>query len=245
MLLRLLSRRRRLRRIRPKINIIAERRLIYISLPKVASTTLKAGLIRFAQGDPDYQPVGVQARPHPAIRARSDDHIRRSLARINRPDWLRICFVRDPYARALSAYLDRIAPAKGGRFQPSQRRARASLGLQGRQTLSFAEFLERVARQRPETMNSHWRPQVDSLLWGEIRYDFVGRLEAWDEEVERLSALLGAELRPFLQRHPRATGAAERLDDYYDEELRALAAQIWRRDFEALGYPIGPTAANR
>jgi hypothetical protein len=103
--------------------------------------------------------------------------------------------------------------------------------------VSFEEFLETVAEQDPMRMNPHWRVQTAHVLWGRISYDFVGRLEHFDDDLERLSAVIKVDLRPFLEvRNRHQTKAGNILAKYYTPRLQELVYRIYEADFAAFGY---------
>lgn len=210
-----------------QFHFLPEQRLLYVSVPKVASSTLKVTLLRLALGDPDYLPKRKHRdadrllhRPPPGFD-------------FDAPDLRRFCFVRDPYARLLSCYLDKFAP-RAGWDSPQRLRVRRDLLADPMTPIAFPEFVERVAAQAPADMNRHWRPQTALLHWGKIRYDFVGRLERFEAELARLAPIV--DLRPWLHRRTKKTGAATRLADHYTPALAARVRETFAADFEALGY---------
>jgi len=210
-----------------QFHLLPEQRLLYVSLPKVASSTLKTTLLRLALGDPDYRPRRTHQAAEKLLRKPPPGFD------FDAPDLRRFCFVRDPYSRLLSCYLDKFAQ-RGGWDSPKRQRVRRDLLADPMTPIGFAEFVERVARQAPGEMNRHWRPQTALLHWGRIRYDFVGRLERFEAELARLAPIV--DLRPWLHRRTKKTGAATRLADYYTPDLAARVRETFAADFEALGY---------
>lgn len=136
---------------------------------------------------------------------------RRSLPQIRRffedPEYLKFGFVRNPFERIISAYLDKIVghPIQSKEYQLQM------YGLYGydhelRQQRniskpSFREFLLAVQRvlEQPRTNSSdfwsrnafednrsrrdlHWRPQVELLHPDLVHLDYVGRFERLEQE---------------------------------------------------------------
>ena len=82
-------------------------------------------------------------------------------------------FVRNPYVRVLSAYLDKIA----GSRDPAVWCPFAERHGLGEGEISFGQFLRLVASEAPETRDTHWRPQTLMIGVGFVPYDFVGTME--------------------------------------------------------------------
>ena len=135
----------------------------------------------------------------------------------------RVMFVRNPFTRVASAYLDKVASGKYERL----------VGLPGSTTFSeFCEYLAGGGLRR----NIHWLPQtlinpfpIDSL-------DMIGRFENLDADLADLSRRLhGREQSPIaLAEH--ATHAGEHIVRLYGEHERRIIAELYSDDFTAFGY---------
>lgn len=141
-------------------------------------------------------------------------------------------FVRNPYARVLSAYLDKITgtrdPAVWGPFAE-----RHNLGTD---EISFVEFLRLIATEPAETMDIHWRPQSQIIGAELVPYDFVGAMESFTPDLAHvIHTLFGpdAKIEVFA---PHRTQASERLQQFYGAEERAIVEDLYQDDFRVLGY---------
>jgi len=154
--------------------------------------------------------------------------------------YFRFSFVRNPYSRALSCYLEKIV---GEQWLRDLRLP--DLGFAPDADVSFVEFLRRVSSQQPADMDIHWAPQSYLLSLGRVRYDFLGRFESFRPDLQRVIEHLALDVPAELlaRRTSHVTGASERLDDYYDEESTSLVQQIYAGDFAALGYGRSPRLA--
>lgn len=133
--------------------------------------------------------------------------------------------VRDPYARLLSAYLDKIVPdSPPGRWFTQRA---------GRRPKNFRDFVEKLSHIRMETMNPHFRAQYLNVLYPYVRWDFIGRVEAMDQ-VSAYLASRGVEMETHSE---HATGAAELLSEHYDDATLAGVTSLYRVDFDLFGYP--------
>ena len=150
-------------------------------------------------------------------------------------------FVRNPFARMLSAYLNKIVhhrdPSVWGRFA-------ARHGLTD-QPLPFREFLELVARTPPALMDMHWRPQSHTMAPHAVAYDFVGTMERFEDDLQAvLKRIFGRDL-PVHEHAPHRTGSADQFGAYYGAEEIDLVRRICAVDFRELGYGTDPARQER
>ena len=150
-------------------------------------------------------------------------------------------FVRNPFARMLSAYLNKIVhhrdPSVWGRFA-------ARHGL-GDAPLPFREFLELVARTPPAQMDMHWRPQSHTVAPHAVAYDFVGSMERFEEDLGLvLTRIFGRDL-PVHEHAPHRTGSTDQLAEYYGAEEIDSVRRICAVDFRELGYSTDPARQMR
>lgn len=150
-------------------------------------------------------------------------------------------FVRNPYARALSAYLDKITGTRDlAVWRPFAERHNL-----GDDEISFAEFLRLIATEPPETMDTHWRPQSQIIGADLVPYNFVGAIETFTADLTHVvHTLFGpdAKIEVFA---PHRTQASERLQEYYGAEERAIVERLYHDDFAALGYATDPEQLER
>lgn len=154
--------------------------------------------------------------------------------------YFRFSFVRNPYSRALSCYLEKIV---GEQWLRDLRLP--DLGFAPDDEVSFVEFLRRVQLHEPADMDIHWAPQHHLLSLGKVHYDFLGRFENFQPDLQRVIEHLALDVPPDIlaRRTSHVTSAGDRLDDYYDEESVNLVQQIYAGDFAALGYGRNPRFA--
>ena len=214
------------------VHVLPERRIIYVTNPKVASSTMKTTLWRWLVQDPDYD-FGrneVHTKYRSPFRSPADFGFDEFMSNINSPEYFRMCFSRNPYTRILSFYLEKILDKKEFRLMKR-------LGFSRNDTVTFPALIEAIASQTWHEANRHYRAQTENLLWGGIHYDFVGRFESFADELDRLAVDHDIDLRSYLsvrQRH--ATQAERHLYKYYTGEVRARVHELYRSDFEAFGY---------
>ena len=138
-------------------------------------------------------------------------------------DFFRFVFVRNPFTRTLSAYLDKV-----------ERRA-----IRVDKPSSFKSFLYQLEAGKLHS-NAHWAPQYDLLLIPVDQFDFIGRTESFDSDISTVkNQLLGQRSdEPVKSILSNATNAKGKLDRYYDDETIELVRTLYQRDFEIFDYPL-------
>ncbi len=136
-------------------------------------------------------------------------------------DWFRFGFVRNPWDRLLSAW------TMFRRDRPGHLEA-----MFGRPAgdVDFPDFVHGTESVR----NHHWEEQWKFVPPEEL--DFVGRVETFDRDMERIRGRLGL---PATVLPRRNATEHDRYSAYYDDATRAVVATRWARDVERFGYEFG------
>lgn len=215
------------------LNISIKHNYIYVENPKVACSTIKSVLQRSELNNPNL-------RYH-----EFNDIHSRAFSPLLQPSQLRgfdkfvlnmkpfkFCFVRNPYSRLLSAYLDKI-------HRDTEQRSKVLMAL-GRNTgdvIYFDDFVKTVCDQSTYEMDPHWRIQYYHTLQGLLDFDFVGRIEKFDFDIEVVLANLGINKAKFYSPEKRHAQEADGLlNDFYTPQLRSLVGDKYAVDFEYFGY---------
>ena len=140
-------------------------------------------------------------------------------------------FVRDPFARAVSAFRYLKRQPIG---EDDERWAEQHLGPFD-DFESFAEALERPLFAAQVLSWRHFMPQWYFLAdaRGRERVGFIGRVETLGADVARIGERLA--LAPHL-RHVNATGAKPVAPDAVDPRVRATIARLYAEDYRRYGY---------
>ena len=216
-------------------HILPRRKLIYINNPKAACSTLKATLWQWETGNrvEAFASMQVHRKKGSPFKSPSDFGFEQFMDDMDSLGYTRMSFVRNPYYRLLSGYLDKIRKTGG----PVVSVFREKLSLPLDRDVAFAEFVERVESQTPYEADRHWRVQTEQLLWGDIHYDFVGRVESFMEHLDRLGKERGVCLMGYFHdRNQRSKDTHLLLGQFYTEDLRSRAYDLYRADFDAFGY---------
>lgn len=208
-----------------------QKRYVYVRVPKAANSTISKTLAWLTFPD-DREAISA------------DEEGRTSKRMFSKYPWhwwnpraadsyFKFMFVRDPFSRLLSAYLDKINPG-------FDRKSYAFVGqASGRKSseLSFADFVTFI-EQGGLFRNIHWAPQVDLCPFPLNQLDLVGKIETIDHDLEIVGReVFGVAQIPKQQRETRRTQSSERVSHFYDDKLAERVARIYRRDFDAFGYP--------
>lgn len=118
--------------------------------------------------------------------------------------YFRICVVRNPFDRIVSAYLDKFCSfGRDGRDAPYVAEVLRALGTEDPTFLQFLGYLETADEAE---CNPHWRRQT-YITEGQ-RIDALVRLEHLHDEMAAHAAVVGAEHLDLLRRKLQSTGRA-------------------------------------
>ena len=148
--------------------------------------------------------------------------------------YFRFCFVRNPFTRVLSCYLDKF-------YGERRRHYLSKIGVNDRDEISFREFLLRLKYSRNLYRNPHWAPQSYLIRPDTIKYNFIGRFEHLQDHLHALTLRLGYEhfmgqMNDIAVTHHR-TKAGEQVRKFIGEEEARLILEIYDRDFVYFSYP--------
>ena len=218
------------------INISLKYRYVYVENAKVACSTIKLMLQRMELDDADYRPEELHDLHTRIFSPLARPAQVKSFSRyIKRPDVLKFCFVRNPYTRLLSAWLDKIE-----NNMPAKKEILRRLGYDPEamsHPVSFGEFVRVVATQSISTMDPHWRIQYYQTFQDRIDYDFIGRFESLEADLQAVLGMINPEFRTFWGREDRhATHSRQQLDACYTDRIEDLVYRTYRKDFQRFGY---------
>ena len=212
------------RGVRPAGILLADSHAIYIPIPKVANTSVKAALagVLGLRGDVHWEIQWPWVEPG-TIASRY-------------PDWFVFAFVRNPWDRLLSCYLSKIHPQRmddpllrdgvepelwkyGGLFHGK---------------MSFADFVRATAAIPDKEADIHFGSQYLYVAdaSGKVFVDFLGRFECLADDFAHVCERIGLSARlPHLLRTEHAHYRA-----YYTPQTECLVSERWARDVDLFGY---------
>ena len=188
------------------IHVSLRFKYIYVETPKAGCSSVKLFLMRNENPDGLF-PISNEISETEFERIHSRElspllnikQVYPFRALLQSGKFFRFCFVRNPYARLLSAYLDRIVKNK-----PQAAPIRKLMGIAGDReaNISFADFVECVCGQTVAEMNPHWRVQYFQTYQNVIQYDYIGRVEDMRTAISHISRVVGLDDRLFTPFYP-------------------------------------------
>jgi hypothetical protein len=150
-----------------------------------------------------------------------------SRAELTRVRRFRFAFVRDPWRRLLSCYVDQIVGKNRNKLLWY---ALHASGLGFASSMSFDRFVRLIAELPDNRSNAHTASQFNLLSYnGKLIVDFAGHMDRIKEDWAKLQKQFGFCDLP----HRHSTGANP--SEYYTDELTELVAKRYACDIEAFG----------
>ena len=191
--------------------------LAYVSIPKVACTSIQSTLVRSARDVRMCRRLPARGRRH-----------------------ITFTFIRNPFERLVSCYRDKVLRFQShtGHYHFDTRYSRILIrglfGAEFRADMSFADFVELVVRIPDWLADAHFKSQSAILAASGCRFPaFVGRFENLSGDWAELSRAHGLGPLP----HQNAGGGCDTWANYYaDLNTVDVVAARYARDLEGLGY---------
>jgi len=216
----------------------------YVEVPKAGCGTMKATLggLEAARMNPGMV-QRVQESPHNRFAATPfvkpfqlpPDLLEEVLTGAS---YRRFTVVRDPASRLLSGYIEKIGQGLKQSI-PIVEAIRSSTGRTvAPDEITLEQFLDVIGAQESRDQDPHWRRQADHLGLGIIDYDAIIHLEELDASWDTIGALtsIAGLQEQFFCRY--STGARNLMADYYTPALLDRVAEVYARDYPALGYAL-------
>jgi len=225
------------------IDALPCRNLLYIAVPKSASSTIKMALVALTRRNLP-PPDRIHKRRLSPLKSPEAVGISAFHRFVTNPATLRFSFVRNPYARLVSAWADKFQDKPliaGNSFVEQYLAHRSSVASSlpsGRdQTLSFAQFVEFATATAGRRLDAHWQLQDDLIEMPGIALDFVGKVESFPNDFVRIldHAGAGPHLRHAIGLHLNVSRHLP-WQDYYTAELAGRVYRAYERDFSRFGY---------
>jgi Sulfotransferase family len=202
--------------------LLRDRGVMFVGVPKVATRSILAALNTAAGGDKQGQLI-VELDIQTVMRRYPEAST-----------YFKFTFVRNPWSRAVSCYLDKIRnddPIKQARHLHRRRGLKAGMSFE-----AFAEWLN-SQEGSDDVADRHWMSQHRILSYDQpdvISYDFVGRFERLAQDYQRLQKLSGLVL-PRLSHRLKTQAPNEYRIMYNDRSIESIA-QRYAEDIKMFGY---------
>jgi hypothetical protein len=226
------------------IDVIPAYRLVYVCIPKCASSRIKNSLSRLI-GRSLQTPQETYERKLSGLKAPKHVSLATFLQLATDPSALRFSFVRNPYARLVSCWASKFQdqPLLPGRplidrYLMWQRQVDSAPFKGMGQRLSFAEFVTFATATANERIDPHWERQVNILDMPGIELNFVGRVESFQGDFVRVLDHVGADAAMRRESiRPLNVSDHEPWPTYFTQELAEQVYRAYEEDFDLLKYP--------
>lgn len=164
--------------------MIPEKKILYTVIPKAANSTVKSCLWKACGADLDVNDIHSVRQLESGPAAKISEYSNQELLNIFRSkEWYKFSFVRNPYNRLLSAYKDKIL---GMGRKDKKANFLKKINWKKNQLPSFEEFVDKICQQDCDAMDWHWMPQTRLLMGECIDYEFIGRVESFNNDIGRV-----------------------------------------------------------
>ena len=203
-----------------------QHRLAYLQMPKAACTSIRTALCLLNHPELEQEKAAgkLQIHNHPEW----NDMVGEDSTEIS--GFFRFTFVRDPYARFVSFYHNKIVGKQNS--GPVDRFLK--LGYTPGMTLD--QVLDRVEGTPLRELDPHLLPQSEFLIRnGRLNVDFIGRLERFAQDLAVVENWAGTKLDVGWLNQTKKNqpdDARQKLT----EAQRLRVARLYAKDFELLRY---------
>lgn len=217
--------------IEPRLGINTKLGYVYIRVPKAANSAVVSTLYLYEHGCEPSVPMDAKKSFESIYDLSFEDSTKIKT-------YYKFIFVRNPYTRILSAYLNKVVSHKDHKYREL---IWSRLKLKGRQTPSFSQFCDYL-NQGGLCENGHWIPQVSYArpFGGVSKLDFIGKSEDLEDGVKTiLNKIFPSQTFQGLSSHkgPQSTNANSVIYKYLNDATTQIINDLYHEDFVLLGYP--------
>lgn len=155
--------------------------------------------------------------------------------------------VRNPFARVLSCYLDKIVlrEERGLPLGPGIQ-LRRQFGLNEDAEIGFPRFLELICKLDESRDDMHWRPQFQNILFNRCKIDFIGKIENYDADMQFILSRIfnSSEEISAGEWAPHKTNASKQILDFFGPKEIELTLRKYEHDFSLFAYSPDPANAS-
>lgn len=206
-----------------------KRKYLYFYIPKAACTTIRK-ILAEDEGIPWYPNWTVSEK---------GEHLtapfcRMSLEESKKLDYYRFGFVRNPWTRLVSCYLDKVVKVrempdnlfvKNGQYRRFLERYGSLF-----KGMSFADFVDFVERTPDSNADGHFRSQYTFFP---KKMDAVGKVETLLQDLAEILSTAGVPDYVVTREH---SSQIKDYSQYYNKKLYEKVAQRFAIDIQQFGY---------
>lgn len=243
--------------------------LIYCPVAKVACSSFKKIILKLEQVNDEHVIFKLSndmfhAYAHHTLTLASKYDEKQSKELVSDPRYFKFVFVRNPWDRLTSGYLNKIVTVQGLENSSSPgkeivEQVYCSQGLKPdfEKAITFRQFAEYVSSHPDQDLDGHWRSQISFM--GDVKFDFIGKFESIETDFEQMQRKLDLEVdlpwsnkshredshtasehsSSYADAYPSELRQLNRFPDYrqfYDPELILKVQQKYKEDVKRFDY---------
>lgn len=201
--------------------LIESKKSIFIPIPKAACSSVKYIIAEL----PEYQNHVDLGNIHSPKNFKY--LINREISNPKYKDYFKFTFVRNPWDRIVSCYVDKILNFPDDNL--------ISVYQWYKPKMTFEEFVEGVAMTPDIYSDTHFKSQSCFVVNenNELIVDFVGKLETLDADFKIVCEKLGIENQKLPVKNP---SWKKNYKEYYTEKTMKIIAERYETDIRIFGY---------
>jgi Sulfotransferase family len=225
------------------IDALVQQKLIYVNVPKNASTSIKMILSRLVGRKP-MSLEQLHKRKYSGLQSPFQVGMSAFYRLATDSTTLRFSFVRNPYERLVSAWADKFQDRRlvsGNSFIEKYLAGRREIDPRlphgEHSTLKFADFVTYATATASLRVDAHWAIQDDILSMPRLPLDFVGHVETFTRDIGRVLDHVHAD--PWLRRAaviPMRASPHHAWPLYYTQDIADRVYRAYEPDFDRFGY---------
>lgn len=220
------------------IDVLPRQSLIYIAVPKAASTTIRSILSEIANSSKPPDQGVIYKRRCSGLLSPSMAGLDRFYRLATSADTLCFTFVRNPYARLVSAWSDKFSGKplrRGDPYIDLYLNHAASCGHSppSIEPLSFPAFVQFVHETMPDLLDPHWDHQVRRTSLPGIELGLIGRVENFGKD---FGNVLEHARQPLIKLRRLNKSGASAWASHYTDELAKTVYRLYEQDFDTFNY---------
>lgn len=233
-----------LKKISPKVKITdiitrsfvsQESRYVYFRIPKAANSTIVNTLA--------YYDRNLNFNPNDSTASKTKEKYSNFLLtnvftqKQLHEKYFLFTFVRNPYSRVLSAYLDKILDKKEKYDSSHYKKYRNKMfKFSNSKKITFENFVIYLENGGLYD-NPHWTPQLDLIPVDIGKLDFIGKQENLEDDINHITLkLFNSDKVETHSKLFHETGANNLIKEYYTKELQDKVYTLYKDDFDSFKY---------
>ena len=214
--------------------LFEDKKAVFFFIPKVASSSLAV----FFSDALGFQIYDVKS-PHKNnfLKIKKEDVLSKY------SNYFKFCFVRNPWDRLVSCYLNRAKFFKENQDRFGKDIYEGLLnyrnlwgGYRFKSDMSFPDFVREIGKIPDELSDPHFRSQHAFITdkKGKMLVDFTGKFENLEKDLEKICSKIG--IKDAVLPHLKKSSLRSHYSGYYTEKEIETVRKRYKKDIEAFGY---------